>query len=109
MMIITTTSNIEGKKIKEYKGIVFGEVIAGTHLFKDLYAGFRDMFGQRVTEYEEDLIKAREAAISEMLDRANSRGANAVIGIKVDTETIGSNSSMMMAVASGTAVVVEDI
>ena len=105
-MIITTTPSIEGKKIKDYKGIVFGEVILGTHFLKDFSAGFRDLFGQRVSEYEDDLISARERAIGEMIDRADKLGANAIVGIKVDTEVI---NSMMMSVASGTAVFVDDI
>ena len=103
-MIITTTPSVEGKRIKDYKGIVFGEVILGTHFMKDFSAGFRDFLGQRVSEYEDDLINARERAISEMIDRADRLGANAIVGIKVDTEVI---NSMMMAVASGTAVVLE--
>lgn len=105
-MIITTTSSIEGKKIKDYKGIVFGEVILGTHFMKDFSASFRDFFGERVSEYESDLISARERAISEMIERADKMGANAIVGIKVDTEVI---NSMMMAVASGTAVLIEDM
>ena len=105
-MIITTTSSVEGKKIKDYKGIVFGEVILGTHFMKDFSAGFRDLLGQRVSEYEDDLIAARERAISEMMERADKLGANAIVGIKVDTEVI---NSMMMAVASGTAVFIEDM
>ena len=105
-MIITTTPSVEGKKIKDYKGIVFGEVILGTHFMKDFSAGFRDFFGQRVSEYEDDLINARERAIGEMIERADRLGANAIVGIKVDTEVI---NSMMMSVASGTAVFVDDI
>lgn len=104
-MIVTTTPSIEGKKINEYKGIVFGEVILGTHFMKDIYAGFRDLFGERVSEYEQDLIIAREKAIAEMMERADKLGANAIVGIKVDTEVI---NSMMMSVASGTAVRIEE-
>ena len=106
-MIITTTPTIEGKRIVEYKDIVFGEVINGVNFIKDFKAGFTNVFGGRSNSYEEELINTRSAAIEEMKKRAESLGANAVVGVKVDYETLGANGSMLMAIASGTAVVVE--
>ena len=106
-MIISTTPSIEEATIKEYKGIVFGEVINGVNFIKDFTAGLSDIFGGRAGKYEDELISAREAAISEMKRRAASMGANAVVGVKVDYETIGANNTMMMVIASGTAVVIE--
>ncbi len=101
-MIVTTTPTIEGTTIKEYKGIVFGEVILGTDVFKDIAAGFRDIFGGRSKSYESSLIKAREEALNELISRANQVGANAVVGAKVDVEVAG--TGLMMITASGTAV-----
>ena len=107
-MIITTTPQIDGKKIVEYKSLVFGEIVMGADFIKDLKAGFTNFFGGRSQAYEEEFINARMAAINEMHKRAAEMGANAVVGAKVDYETLGSNgSNMMMVVASGTAVVVE--
>ncbi len=103
-MIITTTSNIEGSNIKEYKGIVFGEVVAGINFVKDFAAGLANIFGGRSQDYENELIQARQQAISEMANRASSLGANAVIGVKIDYEVLGSSNNMMMVIASGTAV-----
>lgn len=108
-MIITTTPSIEGKKVSDYRGIVFGEVIAGVNFIKDFVAGLSNFFGGRSGTYEEELIRAREAAINEMQQRAAALGANAVIGIDVDYEVLGTNNDMLMVTASGTAVVVEDI
>jgi uncharacterized protein YbjQ (UPF0145 family) len=108
-MIITTTPAIEGKKVKDYRGVVFGEVIAGINFVKDFVAGLSNFFGGRSGTYEEELIGAREAAIREMEQRAAALGANAVIGIDVDYEVLGANNDMLMVTASGTAVVVEDI
>jgi uncharacterized protein YbjQ (UPF0145 family) len=108
-MIITTTPAIEGKKVSDYRGIVFGEVIAGVNFVKDFVAGLSNFFGGRSGTYEEELIGAREAAIREMEQRAAALGANAVIGIDVDYEVLGANNDMLMVTASGTAVVVEDI
>ncbi len=105
-MIVTTTPSVEGKMIVDYKGIVCGEVITGVNFVKDIMAGLRDVFGGRSGTYEEELIAARENAISEMVSRAQSMGANAVVGIDIDYEVLGQNGSMLMVSASGTAVVV---
>lgn len=106
-MIISTTPNLEGKKIVEYKGVVFGEVVAGVDFVKDFKAGITNFFGGRSESYEGELIEARENAIEEMKQRASSMGANAVVGIDVDYEILGTSNNMMMVIASGTAVVVE--
>ncbi|HEX9061154.1 MAG TPA: putative heavy metal-binding protein [Clostridia bacterium] len=106
-MIITTTPSIEGKKVISYKGIVFGEVISGVDFIKDFAAGLTNFFGGRSNSYEGELIEARENAIYEMTKRAESLGANAVIGVDVDYEVLGQGNNMLMVTASGTAVVVE--
>ena len=105
-MIISTTG-IEGKKILAYKGIVFGEVVAGVNMFKDMAAGFRNGFGGRASSYEGELTQAREEALAEMMERASERGANAIIGIKMDYETLGAENGMLMVTCSGIAVVVD--
>ena len=106
-MITSTTNTIEGREIIEYKGIVTGEAILGTNIFRDIFAGIRDIVGGRSGAYEKSLREAREIALHEMQDEASRLGANAVIGIDLDYENIsaGSNSSMLMVSASGTAVV----
>lgn len=106
-MLISTTSSIEGKNIKEYRGVVFGEVINGVNFLRDFTAGITNMLGGRATEYEEELIDTRAEALSEMIKRAEKIGANGIIGVKVDYETIGQNGAMLMVVATGTAVVIE--
>lgn len=106
-MITTTTNNIEGYTVKEYKGIVFGEVITGVNFLKDLGANLRDIFGGRSKGYEDELLKARSEAIEEIQSRAKALGANAIIGIKMDYEMLGQTNSMMMVTCSGTAVVIE--
>jgi len=107
-MIITTTPSIEGKKIKEYKGIVFGEIIAGINVIKDFKAGLTNFFGGRSGSYEEELVTARNNAIQEMEQRAFQMGANAIIGVVIDYEAISNQgSNMLMVIASGTAVVIE--
>lgn len=106
-MIITTTNSIEGKKITSYKGIVFGEVITGVNMFRDLGAGLRNIFGGRSEGYEEELMNAREQAINEMAERAGKLGANAVVGVDVDYEILGSDNGMLMVSVSGTAVIAE--
>ncbi len=106
-MIVTTTQKIEGKEIVEYKGLVFGEVIAGVNLVKDIFASITDIFGGRSGSYENELIKAREDALAEMEQRAFRMGANAVVGIDIDYEVLGQNGSMLMVSVSGTAVVVQ--
>ena len=106
-MLISTTSSIEEKQIKEYRGVVFGEVINGVHFMRDFTANITNIIGGRATEYEQELIDTRAEAINEMIKRAEKIGANAIIGVKVDYETIGQSSSMLMVIASGTAVVIE--
>lgn len=106
-MIITTTPTIEGHAIEEYKGVVFGEVVAGVNFIKDWKASFTNFLGGRSGSYEEELIKARTNALRELESRANAKGANAVVGLDVDYEVIGSNgNNMLVVIASGTAVLV---
>lgn len=106
-MIITTTPSVEGRAIREYKGIAFGEVITGVNFMKDLGAGFRNFFGGRSAGYEEELQKARGEALAELEQRAGAMGANAVIGVDIDYEVLGADNGMLMVTASGTAVVVD--
>ncbi|WP_405726609.1 putative heavy metal-binding protein [Anaerotignum sp.] len=103
-MIVTTTQAIEGKKIVEYKGIVFGEVISGVDVVKDMVAGLSNFFGGRSNTYETELVNARESALREMEERAAKLGANAVVGVDIDYEVLGANNGMLMVTASGTAV-----
>ena len=105
-MILSTTPILEGKSITEYKGIVVGEAILGANIFKDLFAGIRDIIGGRSAAYEKELAKAREIAMSELAERARAQGANAVVGIDIDYEVVGPNGGMLMVSISGTAVVV---
>ncbi|HEX8028414.1 MAG TPA: heavy metal-binding domain-containing protein [Vicinamibacterales bacterium] len=106
-VIVTTTQGIEGKKITSYQGIVTGEAIMGANIFKDLFAGIRDIVGGRSATYERELRRARELAIEEMKVAAAEKGGNAVVGVDLDYETVGANSSMLMVTVSGTAVVVQ--
>ena len=106
-MLVTTTHNVEGKRILEYKGLVAGEAILGANLFRDLFASIRDIVGGRAGSYEKVLNDARKTAISEMTDKAEQLGANAVIGVDIDYETVGTNGSMLMVTAAGTAVRIE--
>ncbi len=106
-MLITTTHTIEGKKIVKYLGLVTGEAILGANIFKDLFAGIRDIVGGRSASYERELKKAKEIAVQEMLEECRAMGGNAVIAVDLDYETIGQTSSMLMVSASGTAVVIE--
>ncbi len=106
-MILTTTPQIEGKRIIQYKGIVFGEVIAGVNFLKDFAAGLSNIFGGRSRSYEGELLEARESAMREMEERAAAIGANAVVGVDIDYEVLGEHSNMLMVTASGTAVVAE--
>lgn len=103
-MLITTTNNIDGKKIESYLGVVCGEVIVGVNFVKDIVASFSDVFGGRSATYEDELIKARESAMAELKQRAYSMGANAVVGVDIDYEVLGANNGMMMVSVSGTAV-----
>lgn len=103
-MLITTTSSVEGKTIREYLGIVTGETIVGANLFRDFFASVRDVFGGRAKSYEEILKEARETALAEMEKQAALRGADAVVGMDLDYEVVGSGGSMLMVTVSGTAV-----
>lgn len=105
-MLTLTTNTIEGKKIKTYYGLVSGEAILGANIFKDFFAGIRDIVGGRSAAYEQELRKAKEIAIEEMQIQARALGANAVIGVDLDYETVG-NGTMLMVSACGTAVTVE--
>lgn len=106
-MIVTTTPTIEGRKIIEYKEIVFGEVISGVDFIKDFAAGLTNFFGGRSKSYEGELIQARTDALEELKRRAQSIGANAVVGVDIDYEVLGQSGNMLMVTASGTAVVVQ--
>ena len=103
-MILTTTNTIETKPVKEYLGIVTGETIIGANLFKDLFASIRDIVGGRSGSYEKVLRQAKDTALKEMQQEAQKLGANAVVGIDLDYETVGKNGGMLMVTASGTAV-----
>ena len=103
-MIVTTTPSVEGRRITEYKGVVFGEVIAGVNFVKDFVAGLSNFFGGRSGTYEEELINARQQALAEMEQRAAQLGADAVVGVDIDYEVLGSDNGMLMVTASGTAV-----
>ena len=105
-MILSTTPSIEGHPIREYKGVVTGENIIGANALKDIAAGFRDFFGGRSNSYERVLIEAKETSLKEMQQRAMMLGANAIVGIDIDYETIGQSNSMLMVATSGTAVVI---
>jgi uncharacterized protein YbjQ (UPF0145 family) len=105
-MIVTTTSVIEGRQVTEYKGIVTGEAIVGANLFRDMFASIRDIVGGRSAAYEKELAKARKIAIDEMIEAAGAMGANAVVGVDLDYEVLGTTNGMLMVSASGTAVVV---
>ena len=105
-MLITTTSTLQNREIADYHGIVTGEAILGANIFKDLFAGIRDIVGGRSGAYEEELMRAREIAMEEMQARAERLGANGVIGVDIDYETVGQNGSMLMVSATGTAVTV---
>jgi uncharacterized protein YbjQ (UPF0145 family) len=106
-MIVTTTNNIEGKRVTRYIGIVSGEAIIGANIVKDFFAGIRDIVGGRSGSYEEGLREAKDIALREMEEQAVRLGANAILAVDLDYETLGSNGSMLMVSASGTAVVTE--
>ena len=106
-MIVTTTPNIEGQKVIKYLGLVSGEAIIGANIVKDFFAGIRDIVGGRSGAYEEGLREAKEIALREMQEQAARLGANAILSIDLDYETLGSGGSMLMVTACGTAVVVE--
>ncbi len=106
-MITTTTNTIEGKRIREYLGLVTGEAIMGANVFRDFMAGITDLIGGRSGTYESKLADARETALQEMQDIAQQQGANAVVGIDIDYEVLGANNGMLMVTATGTAVKIE--
>ena len=103
-IVVTTTPTVEGHPIKEYHGIVVGEVIVGANLFRDMFAGIRDIVGGRSGSYERILRDAREEAIAELQSECAARGGNAVVGVDLDYEVVGDTGSMLMVSASGTAV-----
>ena len=105
-MTITTTPTIEGHPSREYKGLVTGETIIGAYFMKDFFAGIRDIVGGRSGSYESVLREAKDTALKEMEERAEMMGANAIVGGDLDYEALGSNGSMLMVTASGTAVVI---
>ena len=105
-MILTTTPQIEGCPIREYKGVVTGETIIGANFVKDFFAGIRDIVGGRSASYEKVLREAKDTSMKEMMERAQALGANAVVGIDIDYETLGSNNSMLRVSTSGTAVII---
>lgn len=103
-MIITTTSIIEGRPVRDYLGIVNAQSIIGANIFKDILGGLRDVFGGRSKTYEKVLEEAKEDALRELAEKAQGLGANAILGVDLDFETVGSSGSMLMVIASGTAV-----
>ena len=105
-MILSTTPQIEGYSIREYKGVVTGETIIGANILKDFMAGIRDIVGGRSASYEKVLRQAKDTSMQEMMERAMQMGANAIVGIDIDYETIGKDNSMLMVATSGTAVVI---
>ena len=105
-MILSTTPQIEGRTIREYKGVVTGETIIGANFVKDFFAGIRDIVGGRSGSSEKVLREAKDTSMEEMMQRAEELGANAIVGIDIDYETIGANNSMLMVATSGTAVVI---
>ncbi len=107
-MLVTTTNTVEGKKVTKYLGLVSGEAILGANIFKDFFAGIRDIVGGRSASYERELRQAKELAVNEMIAQCKNMGGNAVLSVDLDYETLGQGGSMLMVSASGTAVVVED-
>ena len=107
-MLVTTTNTVEGKKVVKYLGLVSGEAILGANIFKDFFAGIRDIVGGRSASYERELRQAKDLAVSEMMEQARNMGGNAVLAVDLDYETLGQGGSMLMVSASGTAVVLED-
>lgn len=106
-MLVTTTNSIEGRRITEYKGLVAGEAVTGANVVRDVFAGLRDFFGGRSGSYEKVFRSSREAAIDDMVANAQAMGANAVVGVDIDYESVGAKGSILMATACGTAVVIE--
>ncbi len=106
-MVVTTTAVVEGRAVREYLGIVTGEVIVGANLFRDLFASITDLVGGRSGKYEEVLSRARKEALSEMQAEARELGGNGVVGVDIDYEVLGQNGSMLMVSCSGTAVTLD--
>lgn len=106
-MILSTTPSLDGRRIAEYRGIVTGEAIMGANIFRDFFAGIRDIVGGRSAAYEKELDRARQLAMEELEERAKQLGADAVVGIDLDYEVIGQAGSMLMVSVSGTAVTLE--
>lgn len=106
-MELTTTPSMEGRKVTRYCGVVAGEAVLGANVFKDMFAGIRDIVGGRSGSYEKELRKARKIALDELAEQARELGANAVVGIDIDYEVLGEKNGMLMVSASGTAVIVE--
>ena len=104
LLIVTTTPSVEGQTVENYLGIVSGEAVMGANIFKDMFAGIRDIVGGRAGAYEEELRRAKDIALQEMGENARHLGANAVLSVDLDYETVGSGGSMLMVSASGTAV-----
>ncbi|MBI3138788.1 MAG: YbjQ family protein [Sphingobacteriales bacterium] len=103
-MLITTTNVVEGRPIQEYLGVINAQSIIGANIFKDIFAGLRDVFGGRSKTYERVLEQAKEDALRELAEKAQALGANGIVGVDLDFETIGSGGSMLMVIATGTAV-----
>jgi uncharacterized protein YbjQ (UPF0145 family) len=103
-MIITTTATVEGRPVQEYLGVINAQSIIGANIFKDLFAGLRDVFGGRSKTYEKVIEQAKEDALRELSEKAQGMGANAILGVDLDFETVGSGGSMLMVIATGTAV-----
>lgn len=103
-MLLTTTNVVEGRPVQQYLGVINAQSIIGANIFKDIFAGLRDVFGGRSKTYERVLEEAKEDALRELGEKAQALGANAVVGVDLDFETIGSNGSMLMVIATGTAV-----
>jgi uncharacterized protein YbjQ (UPF0145 family) len=106
-MLISTTSTLDGKRITKYLGLVSGEAILGANIFRDIFAGIRDIVGGRSAAYEQELRKAKDIALREMTEQAQALGANAIVGVDLDYENVGQSGGMLMVSASGTAVVTE--
>lgn len=104
-MLVTTTNDVDGRTVQRYLGIVTGEAILGANLFRDLFAGIRDIVGGRSAAYEKELNRARQIALEEMIQQAQQMGANAILGVDLDYEVLGQANGMLMVSASGTAVV----
>lgn len=103
-MIITTTNNVEGRPVQEYLGVINAQSIIGANIFKDFLGGLRDVFGGRSKTYERVLEEGKEDALRELAEKAQGIGANAILGVDLDFETVGANGSMLMVIATGTAV-----